>query len=373
MIKIGIDCEPIENDTWGVARIISKLLENIAQNPELQKEYRFYLYFKSKIPNYPYLDNPIFVKQIVSVPFIPQSWGRASFSLYFYVALPIKLWFEGLDLFCSFNYMLPIIHLGKSIVMLTEDVYYEMTQGKLPFRYRLAYTIFSTWASWRADKILAISETSKKEVSRLFGISPERIVVNHLGVDITSGGDSNFELGDQKYLLYVGQAFPRRHLKEALAAFEKISPRFPDLKFVVIGIDKYNPAILEDFKNRLSERLIHKEYVSDQELSQYYSHAQALLYVSDREAFGLPPMEALIRGSVPIIAANDLGQELFGDNAFYVYNPNSIESTAEAIDQVLTNTDTRGKINSHAPEIAQKFSWQAHTERFLQICKNITK
>ncbi|MDP2647696.1 MAG: hypothetical protein Q8P35_00410, partial [Candidatus Yanofskybacteria bacterium] len=71
MLKIGIECESIENDSWGIARIINKLLEEIASRPELQKEFKFFLYFKSKVPNYAYLNNPIFVKRIVRIPFIP--------------------------------------------------------------------------------------------------------------------------------------------------------------------------------------------------------------------------------------------------------------------------------------------------------------
>ncbi|MEX2052703.1 MAG: hypothetical protein WD898_00545, partial [Candidatus Paceibacterota bacterium] len=68
MLKIGIECESIEDQTWGVGRMITKLLEEISKRPELQKEFRFFLYFKARIPNLPYLDNPIFIKKVVKVP-----------------------------------------------------------------------------------------------------------------------------------------------------------------------------------------------------------------------------------------------------------------------------------------------------------------
>ena len=58
MYKIGIECESIEDQSWGVGRIVKKLLEEISKRPELQKEFKFFLYFKSKIPDLPYLDNP---------------------------------------------------------------------------------------------------------------------------------------------------------------------------------------------------------------------------------------------------------------------------------------------------------------------------
>ena len=67
--------------------------------------------------------------------------------------------------------------------MLTEDIYYEMRSKQQRFHHRLAYRVFATWATWRANKIMAISQTSKKELVRLFNIEPARIVVNLLAVD----------------------------------------------------------------------------------------------------------------------------------------------------------------------------------------------
>src|SRR3989344_2309439 len=99
MKRIGIECESIENDSWGVARLTNKLLEEISRRPELQKKFEFYLYFKSKIPDYTYLENPIFKKKIVKLPVVP-----SSFSLYYYLYLPIFLWFKRVDVMFFRNY-----------------------------------------------------------------------------------------------------------------------------------------------------------------------------------------------------------------------------------------------------------------------------
>ena len=63
---------------------------------------------------------------------------------------------------------------------------------------------------------------------------------------LTVASNTAFSNGD--YILYVGQAFPRRHLRETLLAFEKISPQYLDLKFIAIGNDKYNPPIIEKLR-----------------------------------------------------------------------------------------------------------------------------
>jgi hypothetical protein len=369
-IKVGIECEQIEGEIWGVGRVITKLLENIASRPELEKNFEFHLYFKSTIPDLPFLDNKIFHKEIIYQPF-----KHKSFVLYYYLLLPIRLWFARLDVAFFPNYMLPIIFLGNSTVMLTEDIYYEMSSSEQLFRHRLAYWVFGNWAAWHANKIMAISENSKKELVQLFAIEPERIFVNYLGIDLEK---TNSNSKTENYILFVGQAFPRRHLAESLLAFEKIASDFPDLKFIAVGPDKYNPpkikSLVKAINSRLGEeRVIYYERVSSQELASLYTHAQTTVYISSREAFGLPPLEALAHGSVPIIADNPLSHEVFADNAIFVHDINSSDAIAGALREAMTNSMRREKILKHAPEITRRFTWPAHTDRFMEMIRLMTR
>lgn len=367
MIKVGIECESIEDQSWGVGRIVNELLEEISSRPELKQNFRFFLYFKSRIPNYEFLKNDIFVKKIISVPLIPRS-----FSLYYYVWLPMKLWFEGLDIMFFPNYMLPFIFKGKSVVILTEDVFYE-ARGNLPFRYRLAYRIFPVWAAKHATRIMTISETSKKNVAKLFKISINRISINQLAVDSAKTNDFD---SSKDYILYVGQAFPRRHLKETILAFEKLTKKFPNLKLKAVGIDKYNPpvikALIKEINARLGrEAIVHKDYVTDDELHKLYRNAECLIYVSSREAFGLPPLEGLSYGTVPIVADDELNHEIYGNNAFFVSNPDSVDSIKKTIEDCLTNESKREQIKQEAGTILSKYTWPAHTDRFLKLITEI--
>jgi glycosyltransferase involved in cell wall biosynthesis len=373
LLKVGIECESIEgSESWGVGRIVKKLLEEISKRPELQKEFKFFLYFKSEISDLPYLNSPIFVKKAVKPPLIP-----SSFSLYYYLFLPVKLYFEKLDAMFFPNYMLPIIFRGTSLVILTEDIYHEITTGTLPFRYKLAYKIFAGWAAKRAAKIMAISETSAREISKLFGIAPERIAINQLGVDRPERqATSNKQQAIENYILYVGQAFPRRHLKETMLAYEKIAPRFSNLKLLAVGKDKYEPPIAKSFKNEINKRLgydgiIYREYVSEEELESLYTNAEALVYVSSKEAFGLPPLEALVRGTVPIVADSTITREIFGDNAFFVENPDDPDSIASTLVEALTNQTKREAVVNSANRILEKYNWPAHASRFIKIVKGL--
>lgn len=370
MLRIGIECESIEgkNPMWGVGRMTMKLLEEISRRPELEKDFRFILYFKDAVPDLPFLNAPIFEKKTVPVSF----FKNRLFPIYYFALLPMKLWFERLDVMFWPNYMLPIIAFNKSLVMLTEDVYYETHEGRLPFRYRLAYAIFGWWTAKFATKILAISETSKKNIARLYNVNPNRIVVNYLGVDFPLRFNLNNSPGD--YVLFVGQAFPRRHLKETILAFEKMATEFPELQFIAVGPDKYETPTINPLVSQVNARLkreavIHKDYIKDGELADLYAGAKALVYVSDREAFGLPPMEALSFGVPPIIADNELGHELFGEYAFYAGNPNP-DGIAEGIRQALTQTEKIQKIKTDGPAFVKKYNWKSFADKFFEIIKN---
>lgn len=377
MKRIGIECESIEQDTYGIAKVILETLEELSRRPELAKTHRFYLYFKSKIPDYPFLDNPIFIKRIVKIPLIPPS-----FSLYYYVFLPIRALFDRLRVMYFPNYMLPIIYFGKSVVLSVHDAYYEARNKNIGFRYRLAYRVFATWAARHATKLIAISEFGKQELAKVYKINPNRIAVNYLGVDAPKVITKPYTLTPNPYILFVGQAFPRRHLKETLLAFEKLvvsSPNqlaseFPNLDFMFVGTDKYSPPIIEglvrEINERLgSERVTHKQRVSDNKLGSLYRYASAVTYISDREAFGLPPLEALAHGSIPVVADNALSRELFGNSAFMVPEPITTESIGRILKDSITNTMQRENIQKMTSAIVSRFTWKSHAGRFLDIIR----
>ena len=387
MIKrIGIECESIEgkNPMWGVGKMITKLLEEISRRPELEKDFRFILYFKDTVPDFSFLNAPIFEKKTVPVPF----FKNRLFPIYYLILLPIKLWFARLDVIFWPAYMLPIGTLTKSFALMTEDVYYEAFKGNASFQHRFFYGVFGTYSAKFATKLLAISETSKRNICQVYKINPNRIVVSHLGIDFKSQiQNTKYEISDTKYILYVGQAFPRRHLKETILAFEKLITQqnehpyklenvgMSELKLVAIGPDKYETPTVDPLVSEVNNRLgrqavIHKDYVKDSELANLYAGAKALVYVSDREAFGLPPMEALSFGVPPIIADNELGHELFGEYAFYSKS-GEIDDIVEAIKQVLTGSEKIQKIKNFGPEFVKKYNWKSFTDKFLDVTKKL--
>ena len=371
MKRIGIECENLEDpkSRWGVGQITLNLLEEYSKNLEWQKKYKLYLYFKKNIPDDKIFKNPIFVKRVLGFP---------SFNIFYHILMPLRAVADRLDWMFFPAYMLPPLYWGKSIVMLTDDVYFEYKYGNLPFRYKLAYKLFTNWAAIKATKILAISETSKKEIEKVYNIKPERIFVSYLGIN---SPNTKYKIQDTKYsyLLYVGQMFPRRHARETILAFKKLvtehshileNLRISELKLIVVGKDKYMPEIINELMTQTNkelggERIIHYDYIEKREdIDKLYAGAMALVYVSDREAFGLPPMEALAFGVPPIVMDNELGHELFGEYAFYSKS-GSVDDIAEAIKRALTETNKIEHIKNSGSELVKKYNWKNFADRFF--------
>jgi len=374
MIKIGIECESIEEDVYGLARIIQNFLERCAARPELKLQFHFVLYFKRSIPDLPYLHDAMFTARLVRLPLQPFT----SFSLYYYILLPLRMFFDHLDVMYFPNYMMPFGVFVPTITHMTPDFYYEMMGDSLPMRYKMAYRIFGQHALRHSSRLMVMSGASKEEMARVIKIDPRRMFVNYLGISLQDITRYTLHVTHPPYLLYVGQAFPRRHLRETLLAFEKIAPEFPDLRFIIVGSDKYRPPILDglvkDINQRLrSDRVERKSHVSDEELHRLYMGAEAVTYISDSEAFGLPPLEALAYGSVPVVADGPLSSELFGVNAFFVSETASPDSIARTLKDALTDTQRRSVIQKNAPYIVSEFTWDAHVDRFLSACQSIVK
>ncbi len=360
-IRVGIECENLEDgqSRWGVGNMTLNLLKEFARNSALQEQYELVLYFKHQIPQDEVVQNPIFIKRVL---------GTRSFNFFYHVLLPFNAMRDRMDWMFFPAYMLPPLYIGRSVVMLTGDVYYEYKHGSLPFRYKLAYRLFTNWAARTATKIMAISESSKKEVAKLYRIEPDRIFTARLGVEYVVSDKPNVH-GD--YMLYVGQMFPRRHALESLRAFEKIAPSIPDLKFIMVGKDKYPKPIINETVQRINkklgkERVIYYDYVEqDADVRALYAHAKLFVYISSNEAFGLPPVEAAAYGVPVVVQDSEINHELFEEQAFFVLNPKDISALADIFHDGLTNSERRGQMIEAYKKLISRLSWHGFASAFF--------
>lgn len=412
----------MEGERFGVGQTLIQLLKSLAENEDANppRRTRFVLYFNRQIPDDRILDNPIFEKKLLRLPFLPPS-----FNIFYHILLPVAYFKDNLNGMFLPSYMMPAFfagsppHLfiynifryllkkisfnyivllsiksrcgGKSIVVLTNDVYYESHSGSLPFKYKISYRIFSWLAAKRANKIMSISEFSKKELARLYNISPEKIAVISWGLNenikqLDKNPENIRKINEikqrlnikDKYILSVGQAFPRRKVRESMLAFEKIANKFSDIQYLVACVDKYNPPIIDELAEKINQRLgrkgiIRTQYLSQDDILHLLNNTELLIYISSSEAMGLPPMEALKCGSIPLVAGNELTREMFSKNAFFAENINDPNSIAKDIQEALTNEQKRKRIIADGQMVMEKFSWQEHSKKLLKLFEEVFK
>lgn len=161
-----------------------------------------------------------------------------------------------------------------------------------------------------------------------------------------------------KYFLYVGNAYPHKNLETLLHAFMEVH----DAKLVLVGKDDYFYKRLKqtDVVKALHERIIFKTGVSDAQLKNYYQNAQAFVFPSLMEGFGLPALEALANNCPVIVSDIPVFHEILGESAIY-FDPRDPADLIKILNSAVVN-------RPHADAgITKKYSWQKMARNTLKI------
>lgn len=292
----------------------------------------------------------------VNLPALRVAWEH--------LALPAAVWRDHLDLFHGPVNVLPR-GLPCPAVVTIHDLAFLRWPEHLPRRryHYLAHEVRA--AARRAARILAVSQSTKSDVVTMLGIAPERVAVTPLGVDdrfhpmppdrITQWRN---ERGCHRpFILAVGTLEPRKNLPTLLRAFSRLTPQIPhDLALVGPAgwLTGELQATLE--RLRLGDRVRLTGYVADAELPFWYAAAEAFVFPSFYEGFGLPVLEAMACGT-PVITSNVSAlPEVAGDAALLV-SPDDDAALAEAILRVVTDPALATALRQRGLERARLFTW----------------
>lgn len=365
-VELAIECSALEGPTWGVGRLVERLLRAIGDDPALAAGTHVTLYSNGPLPDTVEYDRRVFTNR----PLRKRPGG--SFVLYYFALLPWALRRDQPGAVFYPAYMLPPGAPGPSLVLLTDDVFREARNPDLPWRSRVLYRLFSLgWARARATKVMTLSTASARALATMH-VDPERIVVNEAAVD---GPRADVRPSTPSTFLWVGQAFPRRHLREALGAFATIARQEP-ATFRVIGPDRYPEPTVGELAARINgdlgrDAITWEAFVTDDELAAAYAGADAIVYVSATEAFGLPPLEALAYGTPAVLADTPVNREIYGPHAFYVPVPVTEDGIAATMEASRHDRENRARIAAAAPAITRRFGWHRYAERFLAAMREL--
>jgi alpha-1,3-rhamnosyl/mannosyltransferase len=240
-----------------------------------------------------------------------------------------------------FQHALPLGWRGRSVVTL-HDLSFETDPAAMGRLDRLVFRAVVPRAARRAQHVLVVSERTRADVERLYGVPAARVTVTPNGVDPVFAPDGP----GGSYLLFVGAVQRRKDPLAALAAARAVG-----MPLVVAGPER-EPALARALREGGADV---RGYVDREELAGLYRGAAALLLPSRFEGFGLPVVEAMASGT-PVVASSDPAlREVAGEAAVYADDGDF----GAAVGRALADRD---RLAAAGIERARRFSW-AETAR----------
>lgn len=209
------------------------------------------------------------------------------------------------------------------------------------------------------DAILCISETTKRDLVRLYGDQDKPVLVTYLGVDkqFFRPGPVHSTPG-KPYVLFVGSRKGYKNFQLLAQAFSRVSADLPNLHLMCVGGGRFTPgekSVLADLSilNRS-----HQASPSDAELPAFYSQASVFCYPSRYEGFGLPLVEAFASGCPAVVADTPCLVEI-ADAAADIVSPDNADELAEAIARIVRDSTHRDILVAAGRQRASSFTWEA--------------
>ena len=288
------------------------------------------------------------------LPF-PRLWAQAR--------LPAELARRRPDLFLDLAHVVPMLCPAPPI-----KVFHDLAFERFPGAYRQTDLAYLRWTARRAARVcrtmIALSEATRQDLISLYGVEPDRVTVVHAG-----GGEGTPATADRQgdaaklrafgidapYVLSVGRIEPRKNQLTALEAVE----RLPGLLLVCAGaIHDEAMAARLDASPRC--RLLGR--VSDAERDLLYRNAEAFLFPSLYEGFGIPVLEAMRHG-LPVVATRTSSlPEVGGEAALYVLDARDAEGMASAIRRIQADPALRRRLVAAGRRRASRFTWKRCAE-----------
>jgi len=280
--------------------------------------------------------------------------------------LPVLARRLRLDLLHSTHYSSPLARRVPSVVTFCDMTFVQRPEVHVPVK-RLLFPWLMRASVARARRLIAISESTRRDMLVTYALEPERVVT----VPLAAGPQwrpqpaeqvreiaARYGLEPRRYVLYVGVLEPRKNVHRLVEAFARIAAARPGLVLALGGkrgwmADAVDAAIA---RAGLGERIRRLGYVANADLPPLVGGAAAFVYPSLYEGFGLPVLEAMSCGA-PVITTNVSSMpEVAGDGALMV-EPEDVGALASAIERVLDDRAFAADLGRRALAAASRFSW----------------
>lgn len=261
---------------------------------------------------------------------------------------------------------------GIPRVVTVHDMIHEIYSDLFPVRD--PNSMWKKKAVSRADLVICVSQNTRKDLIEIFDVPEEKTCVIHLGFGLPPSyqarGCSSKIMADP-YILFVGSRGGYKNFARLLEAYA--SSKFLNTNFKIVcfgggGISNAEIALMRQLGIK-SEQV---QFISggDGQLFSCYSAAEALVYPSLYEGFGIPPLEAMAVGC-PVVCSNVSSiPEVVGNAGAYI-DPKSCESIRSSLEVVLMDSEYRSKLVNEGYRRIRTFSWEACAKNTLKAYKKL--
>ena len=366
-MRIGIDAHMVGTKETGNETYICSLVNALAK---IDKENKYVIFVSDRnIAKNWRLKNVNFIFDLVS----PLNLLRLGFQF------AIKVRKHQLDIM-HFTYHLPLFCSCKTVVSI-HDICFKRYPQFFSVRNKYLLPILGKWSAHKANAVITLSNSSKKDIEKFYGINSDKILVislaaneNFFRVDrnALSSVREKYQI-DGGFILAIGNIEPKKNLVSLIRAFSRVVAQGSlHHKLIIVGkaqFQKWN--VLQEVVNLgIADRVVFTGYVEDKDLHGLYAAADLFVYPSIYEGFGLPVLEAMACGT-PVITSNTSSLPEVVDNAAILVDPYDIEGLEKAIYNVLKNPSLQEKMRVKGFNRARSFRWINTASMTLGVYKEV--
>lgn len=288
------------------------------------------------------------------------------------------------DLFHGLFLFQPLFMRTPGIITIYDTMWFQrprlQARGK-PFTLAAGWLYYRTLTALsvrKAMRIVAISESTRRDIVECFPSASNKVVTVEVGLDpgfnsVPAGSESGNEdlsrlgLGNNLFFLHVSNAKPYKNTDRVIAAFARIAPD-TDHNLVIIGrtsaFSKSIHCTIHEFN--LADRVRFLGSVSDGEVIALMKAAVSLVFPSLYEGFGLPVLEAMAVGCPVITSERGSLKEVAGDAALLV-DPESTDAIAQRMLELIHNDSLRKSLSERGRRQASKFTWNNAAQTVIEM------
>lgn len=342
----------------GVGRYTFEILSRICAN---HPEHTFYFLFDRK-----YDDKYLFAPNVVPVVIYPQARHPFLFVIWFEWSVRRALNKIRPDVFLSFDAMLSL-SAGVKSVLVVHDLAYLHYPHYLPAPALWFYRFFMPRYLHKADQIVAVSSFTAKDIQTAFGINKDKISIAYNALPATFNQDlpKRPRPIQSAYFIVPGAISERKNTRNILIAFEKLLSSRKDLPIQLVFAGGFMFPLRGEMASqwetlKKNNKIIHINKPDDDTMRQWICHAEALVYVSLFEGFGIPLLEGMAMG-VPVITSNTSSMPEVAGNAAICVDPHQPDEIAAAM-QAILDPQTRNVFVERGKEQLKKFDWNTSAD-----------